>query len=240
MKKVLIIEDNKEQAKKISNYFYAITSDLALERAYSFDEALSKIQNGTYDIITIDLNLSSRKNGVDLISSINSVKTTKKPWIIVISGYVNLKLEVYDNYDILKFLSKPLNFSEFKRLVEGILDYTIERVKCYDIVVKKKFVTYKFNLDEILYFEVLNRNLIVYTRDQKVINLGRYTLREMTHLVSETGYKDFFQVYRSISANKNYFDRIVSSKSGKFIRLHNCDTLLPISKMRLTEIKSLM
>lgn len=115
--KILIIEDEKELAKSISQYL--ASENYLCEFAMTFSEAQQKIQNFDYDCILLDIGLPDG-NGLRILEELKSEK--KQDGVIIISAKNSLDDKVKglqigaDDY-----LTKPFHLSELTARIYSII-----------------------------------------------------------------------------------------------------------------------
>ena len=115
--KLLIVEDEKGLSDSIAEYLSS--EDYISERAFTFDEAMSKIGVYEYDCILLDLMLPGG-NGLDILREIKRLGL--QSGVIIVSA----KDSVSDKVEGLKigaddYLSKPFSMEELLYRIESIL-----------------------------------------------------------------------------------------------------------------------
>lgn len=115
--KILIVEDEAELAKSISEYLSG--EDYLCENAGTFNEAMSKIEVFDYDCILLDIMLPDG-NGLKILEELK--KQQKQDGVIIISA----KNALDDKIEGLKlgaddYLTKPFHLSELMARVYSII-----------------------------------------------------------------------------------------------------------------------
>ncbi|SIS72397.1 DNA-binding response regulator, OmpR family, contains REC and winged-helix (wHTH) domain [Chryseobacterium ureilyticum] len=115
--KILIVEDEAELAKSISEYLSG--EDYLCENAGTFNEAMSKIETFDYDCILLDIMLPDG-NGLKILEELK--KQQKQDGVIIISA----KNALDDKIEGLKlgaddYLTKPFHLSELMARVYSII-----------------------------------------------------------------------------------------------------------------------
>ncbi|MDD2594807.1 MAG: response regulator transcription factor [Bacteroidales bacterium] len=115
--KLLIIEDEKELSDSIAAFL--ATERYICERAYSFDEAMSKVALYEYDCILLDLMLPGG-SGLDVLREIKRLSLTSG--VIIVSA----KDSVADKVEGLKigaddYLSKPFSLPELAMRIFAVV-----------------------------------------------------------------------------------------------------------------------
>lgn len=115
--KILIIEDEKEIAQSIKNYF--TSNGIQCETAPTYDIALGKIESYDYDCVLLDLMLPDG-DGFDILKELK--RKNKTEGVIVISAKENLetRLEGF-NLGADDYLTKPFHLSELLVRMQALI-----------------------------------------------------------------------------------------------------------------------
>ena len=115
--KILIIEDEKEIAQSIKNYF--TSNGIQCETAVNYDIALGKIESYDYDCVLLDLMLPDG-DGFDILRELK--RKNKTEGVIVISAKENLetRLEGF-NLGADDYLTKPFHLSELLVRMQALI-----------------------------------------------------------------------------------------------------------------------
>ena len=115
--KILIIEDEKELAKSISEYLSE--ENYLCEHAATFAEALSKIAVFNYDCILLDITLPDG-NGLKILEELN--KENKQDGVIIISAKNALDDKIKGlHLGADDYLTKPFHLSELTARVYSVI-----------------------------------------------------------------------------------------------------------------------
>lgn len=115
--KILIIEDEKEIAQNIKNYF--TTNGIQCEMAVNYTIALSKIDAYDYDCVLLDLMLPDG-DGFDILRELK--RKNKTEGVIITSAKENLetRLEGF-NLGADDYLTKPFHLSELLVRMQALI-----------------------------------------------------------------------------------------------------------------------
>jgi CheY-like chemotaxis protein len=119
-KKVLIAEDSsviQNLTRKILEF-----QNFEIHSAKNGEQVLDLLQNATFDIILMDINMPGM-NGMDCTKSIRQLSDKTKaeiPVIAITGNAMNFSLEEFKAVGINDYLQKPLNF-----------DLLVDKVKAY-------------------------------------------------------------------------------------------------------------
>ena len=115
--KILIIEDEREIAQSIKDYFK--TNGIQCETAENYNLALTKIDSYDYDCILLDLMLPDG-DGFDILKELKSKNKTEG--VIIISAKENLetRLEGF-NLGADDYLTKPFHLAELLVRMQALI-----------------------------------------------------------------------------------------------------------------------
>jgi DNA-binding response OmpR family regulator len=117
-KKILVVDNEVDLVEMIklrleaNNYEVIVACDGA--------EALEKIKNERPDLIILDI-LMPRMNGYEFLRKVRKQKdSTKEIPVIIISARTRMK-DLFDNWEISDFISKPFDAKELLSKIENVL-----------------------------------------------------------------------------------------------------------------------
>jgi len=115
--KLLIVEDESSLLNGIKDYFEQ--SDFLCEGVLTFREAISRIEDFTYDCIILDINLPDG-NGFQLLQYLRECK--KDDSVIIISARDSLDDKIAGlNLGADDYLAKPFHLSELNARVKALI-----------------------------------------------------------------------------------------------------------------------
>lgn len=115
--KLLIVEDEMSLLNSIKDYFEQ--SDFLCEGVLTFREAISRIEDFTYDCIILDINLPDG-NGLKLLEYLRQCK--KNDSVIIISARNSLDDKIAGlNLGADDYLAKPFHLSELNARVKALI-----------------------------------------------------------------------------------------------------------------------
>ena len=200
--KILIIEDEPIIAQDIAMMLRKENYDV-VNIAMSYEKALKAIYEYEFDVALVDINLESKKDGIDLAKVIHEEK--KLPFIYLTS---------YSDEDTLKkilpthpsgYLIKPIKFSELRNAIElAFYNYThgdLNEIKSNKETVDHFYIKDKRNYikiikSEILFAKAFDNYTYIFTNDSKI--LVTETLKTIEGKLS---HQDFKRVHRSYVIN---------------------------------------
>ena len=120
MTKALVVDDEEE----ICDFLAAVLEEMNCEVqvAISGEEALRKVESWEPSIAVVDLRLSTRATGLDVIRTLR--EKFPKAAVLAMTGYVDVALrQQAESLGVQSFLEKPddLKPDRFKKKVEAFL-----------------------------------------------------------------------------------------------------------------------
>ena len=189
------------------------------EPAISYTEALEMVAAEQPDILLLDIQLSGRKDGIDLAWKIR--EDYNIPFIFLTANSDAATVERAKKLCPPAYLVKPFNKDELYTSIEICLHNFSESQKkpvvpekdAYmikeSLFIKQAHTFHKVQVAEITHLESDNVYIYVYTLQNKY--LVRSTLQNYLDLI---GSKDFFRVHRSFAVNIKHIDTINSETLG--------------------------
>lgn len=199
-KKILVVEDEPLIARDLS----FILGDIGIKQiqmALSYEEALDRLKKDTFDLILLDINLSSEKDGVDLAHHIN--KTCQTPFIFITSYYNASTVERAKVTQPLGYLLKPFNANDIRINVEMALykaDHAKENTAIY---LREQSGTVHLELHEIKYLEAQDNYTKIVCQNREII--ASQTLKVV---LSKLPASDFVRTHKSYAVRVDYIDMI--------------------------------
>ncbi len=116
----IICDDNINILEKLEKILGEIFSKNNLDgrvslKSSNFDEILDYVGNNLVDVILLDINFKSEKNGLDLAAKIR--KKNKSAYLIFMTGHLEYALVAY-KYNTFDYIAKPITYD---RLEDSIL-----------------------------------------------------------------------------------------------------------------------
>jgi DNA-binding LytR/AlgR family response regulator len=212
--KVGIVEDEAiiafGLATALEQFGYSTT-----EPATSYTEALQMVEKERPDILLLDIQLSGKKDGIDLAWKIR--EDYNIPFIFLTGNSDAVTVERAKKLCPPAYLVKPFNKDELYTSIEICLhNFSISQGKpepsekgnyiiSESIFIKQGHLFQKVKISDILYLESDNVYIYVHTQSGKL--LVRSTIQNYLELLES---KQFFRVHRSFAVNIHQIESINS------------------------------
>jgi len=221
----IIIDDEPKAIELLVESLHALYSDIEIVNTYtSSTQALIALRSSHCDIVFMDISMPG-KNGMELLKLAPELKSE----VIFITAHSEYALNAF-KFSAAGYILKPIDDAD----IVVAVDNALERVKYKKLAKQHPEVSPKpkigvpnnkgidyVALDEILYFESVNKYTNVVLKDKEIVssyNLGKYKTLTEGHF--------FHQVHRSYIVNLNCIIRYESS--GVLIMSNKKE--IPISK----------
>lgn len=225
MIKIIICEDDfscREKLKesleiilnKLSNQFEVIVFDCGEDLIDNYPEDA--------DIFLLDIQMK-KLTGMDVAKKIR--EKDKSCEIIFITGLIDY---VQDGYEVsaYRYLLKPIKFVDLKKHIISCIKEVFEKRENH-LIIKNQGVIQKIKIHEILFLEVINRDIFIYTEDET------YTTKtSMKQLEKKLSKFKFFRCHNSYLINLKHIDCIRKN----IVLINNNE--IPISRQKAGEFKT--
>lgn len=206
-----IIEDIVDEYIKVNNYF------LDSYQFYTVESLINSIENGErYNLIFQDIEFPNM-SGVEMGEYLRKIKNDIFTEIVFVSGASGYDRELF-SFQPLYFISKPFDKGEVIKALELSID-RMDR-KNEHFIYKKGSEILRVPLDNIIYFESDNREVIIHLVDrsdnfyEKLLNIEK-NLKD----------KGFYRIHKSFVINSKYITKI-----NKDLVVLNDEVDIPISR----------
>lgn len=217
---IAICDDQLIQRNQINLYLKQIMDELntpySLQQFSSGEELLDNYPSGL-QLILMDIRMKT----LDGIQTAEKIREFDKE--VLLFFITSLPEHAYACYKVraFSFLSKPIQYDEFRQelraAVQHILSHQDNR-----IAIRKGHNVYYPSINEILYIESSNHNIVYHLSDQDIECYGSLSTAER-----ELQDKGFFRCHAAYLVNQ----RSIASIQGNDITLKN-GVVLPISKTK--------
>lgn len=192
--RVAICDDEKEQRDFLLECCKRYNASLSIDTYTSALDLLVSFERTSYDIVFMDIELPSL-NGFEAAKALRQRVTP--PLVIFITKSNSYTILGYGI--AFRYLPKPVTYDT----VSAVLSLAIKECEPEKISIICDGKYQILNVKDIIYCEILDHNLTIYTRS------ARYCLRTtMSDLLSQLPSEDFTQPHKSYLVNLSYVQTI--------------------------------
>lgn len=178
----------------------------------------TELKRQHFDLVFLDIELPD-KNGVDVGKYIRDVLKDEVIQIVYISGKDGYAMKLFEIRPM-NFLVKPIEREKVKQVIEKYKVVTEQNYPVFSYA--KAGVQRQVRMSEIIYFENLNRKILICTRDFEDEFYG--SIEDVFDRVCD---RDFILIHKSIIVNY----RFVKNMGYKEVVMSN-NKILPISQSK--------
>ena len=225
--KILIVEDNVIIADDLrftlENLGYIVIACLI-----SYEDAIPILQKNIVDLAFLDINLSTKKTGIDIGNYIN--EHSKIPFIYLTSNSDDATISLAAKTKPNGYLVKPFNANNLKASIEIAINNhnSLTKKSTEDFIfVKKNDLNQKVLINDISYIKSDNIYLELHSYESLTYIL-RSTLKSFITKLPES----FIQCHKSYIINSNY----ITAFNTKFVIIS--DGEIPISSQFKSSFKN--
>ena len=226
-KKILVVDDSALVRRILSNIIQELGYEV--DTAKDGEEALQKIQQENYDLITLDIEMPG-KNGIEVLREIMEKKPTR---VVIISSYAtdnaDITLEALD-LGALTYITKPGKLGVDLKKIEEEIKVKIEealKVPKYKIIANRRNKTPK-----IIHKEISTTDFIP-KKDHKYVLVGASTggprlIEEIARTLPENyPYPICVVQHMPVNFTKKFADRLNSISKLTVVEASNGEEVVP-------------
>lgn len=206
--RIAICDDEQSIRQMLKKKIEQMSPNMAIEQFASGRELL--LSDYHPDILLLDIQMPG-ENGMEIAKEFR-IKNEKSILIFVTA----LEEYVFDAFDVgaFHYLVKPIDDLKFEKVLKNAIVQVNKRAAGKNsgfheesyIIVKTKGITRKILLNDIIYAEVFNRNIILHLKNEQIEYYGK--LKELETISGNT----FFRTHRAYLVNLKY---VTSYEAGK-------------------------
>lgn len=208
MKKILILEDNDIAVKALESIITEISRNVEIAVFKSVEETLGIIVKENFDLFIVDIILDPKNpndaSGLDFIGFLREIKKYDFTPVIIITSIVDSKLYAYDTLNCFRYIEKPYDSEQVKRVIEKALQMPLGYQEDKHIHLRNGSIVQIFKENEIVYIHYSNRRLTVRSTN----GISTFYYKSITDLKKKLGDGLFFQCSRNILVNRNYISKL--------------------------------
>lgn len=226
MKKILIVEDMKDQALGLQNILSNYSQDLDIIIASSYSEASQIIhEQDDFSLFFLDIQLSenvtSACDGVSLGLEIRDAKRYLHTPIIYVTSYSNRIQDALNKVHCFAFLYKPYSPQDVTNLLDELLSCQ-KSVQSLQLKIDTSIYA-NVELSQLIYVQAQGHYLLYKTTN------GVYTSRQynMKQLLQELP-NNFIRCHKSYIINKNFI--LNTDTVNQYVQLKDHKYSIPLGK----------
>ena len=203
----LIIDDETPANKALTAHIAKCEELVYSGSAFNGMEALKMLNENSYDIIFLDINMPII-SGVELMEM-----QPNRPLTIITTAYSDFALSAYQN-DAIDYLLKPISFEKFLKAIEKAKTYYSGFSLKKENNTKEKVLSCRVNgqiteipLDDIIYIESLGNYMKLFSSR---VNLPIIIYGSLSSVSSELQVNTVVQIHRSFIVNTNKIQNFTS------------------------------
>lgn len=204
---IAVVEDEVIIANDICDTLETLGYSV-LEPAINYTEALETIEKHKPDLVILDIQLSGKKDGIDLAWKIK--EDYNIPFIFLTSNADLLTIDRAKRVAPPAYLMKPFNEDELYSSIEIVLFNFAEKQKEDEnlvindsIFIKQQMLFKKVKFEDILFIKSDHVYVEIYTQNQ-----NKYVVRGTLNSYLEKLDNNFVRIHRSYIANLSHLDMI--------------------------------
>lgn len=221
MKKVLILEDNAEVLKCLSEIIGNISVKTTV---YAFDnvkDAYECALEKTIDLFLVDVILNSKRpgdsSGLRFVENIRQVGRYGLVPVIIVTSLGDERLYSYEKLHCYGFIEKPFRNERVMQLAEEALRCSETEHRTKTLFFRQDGIILAVEREEIVYAESINHVLNIHTSREDVMHIHYETIKKF---LEEADSNDFVQCSRNTVVNMRFVqnidltNRVISFKNG--------------------------
>ncbi|MEF9992035.1 MAG: LytTR family DNA-binding domain-containing protein [Peptostreptococcaceae bacterium] len=199
--------------KEITNQFEIIE--------FNCGEDLIENYPDNIDIYFLDIEMG-KLTGMDVARKIR--EKNDKSEIIFTTGLIDY---IHDGYEVraYRYLLKPIKFEKLKEHVKSCIEDIRKRSE-NNLIIRNKGEVYKLKIDEIIFVEVINKDIIIHT-----VNQSYNTKMNMNSIEKELIKYNFYRCHKSFLVNMKHVEYIKQN----IILVNSIE--IPVSRYRIKDFK---
>ncbi|MCJ2164812.1 MULTISPECIES: LytTR family DNA-binding domain-containing protein [unclassified Pseudodesulfovibrio] len=247
-----LIVDDEAPARSELAYLLASYPDLEIQETQTAGEALTTIRNDRPDLVFLDIQMPGM-DGFDVLREARYLP--EPPLFIFVTAYDQYAVRAFEK-NAVDYLLKPVSSERLKKSVERVREILGRQEKAADaqpelgdllktvagdrplprFTVERGGRIQFIDFENIIYFELHDRKILVNTRDASIPCHGLTSLDEVEARVAS---QPFLRINRSTVVNLNRIREFTPWTGGKYCLILDDDgsTEVTLSRSRVREFK---
>ncbi|GAA0106763.1 two-component system response regulator RgbR [Paraclostridium sordellii] len=222
---IIICEDDVLQRELLANYLKQVFKDLGFEYSlieFSSGEELLNNYPDKVDILFLDIQMD-KLTGMDTARKIREFDNNVE--IVFTTAIIDY---IHEGYEVkaYRYLLKPLEYECILKHTKACIEELIDRKNT--IAIKDKSQTFIIQINDILYVEVLRKEVTIHTKEEKYL-----FKTSMKSIEDNLGKKNFFRCHKSYLINLEKVKALREKENVVIIDSYE----IPVSRYKLKAIK---
>lgn len=200
---ILIVEDEIVIQEYLQKLILTIDCEIEIIKTQSAMEALKISRLNKIDIFLLDIQLTDY-SGLDLAMQIRDMHDYKMTPMVFLTGMASLELRAFKNAHCYDYILKPFKEEVVINTINTIINHGIFRDDNIPTIrLKSKEDIFVYRQDDIIYFEIKNKVLIVKTIDGSH-EFTQYTLKSIMEELDD----NFLRCHKGYIVNESYIHHV--------------------------------
>lgn len=227
MNKILLVEDNENTVKRLTQYIKHVAPDLEIIVFPGAGDAYRYAKKVMISVFIVDIQLTDYK-GTSLVKQLRALPKYKYTPIIFETALAGEELSAYRDLRCYGFLIKPFDETEFQVVFCDALGLSSQlKDTTKTIQIEQKQFILEYDIQDIVFLEAYGKQVIIHTNSKrlgkKADTISGYTLSGLYAKINDPS---FVQCHKSYIVNKNHIERI--NKTDRQIILQGFDASIPV------------
>ena len=221
MKKVLIIEDNRNILELLANLAESVSCDVKVYAVDNVKDAYYKALEFEIDLFIVDVILDTSRpgdtSGLRFLDKIRAVERYRFVPVIIVASLLDPKLYCYEKLHCYGYIEKPFDSKQVQKLISQCLQFPEKKTTSKNLYFRKEGIIYSVNSSEIIFIEGLQHTIFIHTL-KETLEIPYVTLKKLMDWLDGG---DFVQCSRNVIINREYIsyvdivNRFISLNSGR-------------------------
>lgn len=218
-KKILILEDNEENARALAEIVHSVEDDCRIFLASQAAQAYGIVMEQHVHLLLVDIVLDNRQSsevsGIDFVEKLRKIPEYRFVPVIFVSSLEDPRLYAYSELHCYSYLEKPYHMEKAKRIIAEALHLPVlDNAKKEMISFKIDGVLYCQKTADIVYLFTQNREMHIITVSE-TFEVPYMGCREALQMLKNS---NFIQCSKGTIVNRQYIERIDVGKGIIYLR----------------------
>lgn len=208
MKKILILEDDCEAAKRLEKIIGAINGNIEIFYVANYADACKIVFEEVFTLFIVDIVLDRKDpndaSGLDFIRFLRGICQYEFSPVIITTGIADSKLYAYDNLHCYQYLEKPYKTEQVQAAIEQALKIPQKEEQDRYIHLRDDDTILAQKVNEIVYVYYKDRKLIL----RSVDGVSVFYYRSLRQIKGQLFSNHFVQCNRNTLVNRKFVWKI--------------------------------